>query len=450
MKSSIRSQLEAYYAYIDEAQEPLSIDDIARIVDRGEELQPDSLWARTQPRPRAWLAVAVAVAALVVIGLAPLLLWSNEDSSPATTPTTLLSESQQGQIVGPAEEAGWQWLELDDRIFNSLSASGGRTSSLGVRGDGSVLALVQSESTDANLPTTPYVEIPSIETPDPRSEWSGVYSDWGCAPCELILADQDGNWRSRSLAGLGPIELYDLVLGADLLWAFRMVQTAEEVELWVSDDGDQWDPVKQDPFEPVFLPDDNWQQFVRRDDTVVAINQLTERNVFTSVDRGRTFESVAIPGRPHLVWTRPDAFYLLLDSEVLRSADGITWEQVGPTSTQQFPDNPPRFISVLVTPDGSLLAHGDSFRSDLWRSYDNGLSWERQDMPFDSHTTSIHADWIHAFERRGDNGTFRTLVSRDGVNWFYFDPSALRDLPYFGGTGAIVDGYQIAIPPAEG
>lgn len=454
MNRTLRSQLETYYTHIDDNQQPLGVGEIAAILDGSGQSQPDAARPRRRLRRPTWVAIAVAAVTLVAIGLVPLILRSGEGTPPATTPTTITSEPAQPQIVGPAEDGGWQWLELDERIYNAMT-QGGRTSTLGLLGDGSLVALAQSESNDENLPSTPTVEETIIESPEPRIEWQGSYGrDWGCAPCELLLADRDGNWRPRSLVGLGPIELYEVRLDADLLWAYSADQPPE---IWVSDDGNQWDVVTHDPYS-TFFPSYQWS--LRRGDTVVVVVMFEPALVSASVDRGRTFEPVEIPNkRIQLGWSQPDAFYLLVESYtelpsggnlgVLRSTDGVNWESVGSTDGPMFTAPDPS----LVTPDGSVLAYRESDSAapsgELWRSRDNGLIWERQEVPFDFHTGSVYAGWIRVLEGSGEDAVFRTLVSRDGLDWYYFDPSASSDLPYADGTGAIIADNEIAVPPHD-
>ena len=88
MNRDLVDQLDAYFSQVDERQGPVTADQIAEVIDQVHALPPAPVPVRQ--RPRVWVAVAAAAAVLVAIGIVPLLVGSQDTTTPATQPAQVL------------------------------------------------------------------------------------------------------------------------------------------------------------------------------------------------------------------------------------------------------------------------------------------------------------------------------------------------------------------------
>lgn len=411
-----------------------------------------------QKRRRGWLIGVATAAVLLVSGLIPLFLSPGTDLIPVdqsqetiTPPTT--TGPLEERVDGPAEEAGWSWIELDDRIY----VSSGETALLGRLQNGSLVAIIDGD--DPNRPG-PKTVGETIEPQFPTDADDIVVNRSsvaeGCDPCELLIGDRAGNWRRQPLQDLDAVELQAMKVMEGLLWAQGSGKT------WVSDDGASWDEIRfggsQDGFDSFPLPGFEPVDLLRRGDRVVIVNGVNDA-VIVSEDRGRSFEqstdfqprssSQRGDQRPvELVWDRPDGFYILAGSQVWRSEDGYTWQSTGESNASSwleegitsFAISRPSPDSVLVTNGGNLVA--GLAPDELHTSRDNGLTWRRSEFPFGFAEASIADDWIRLFTPSSDMDSHLLVVSNDGEHWYSFE-NASMDFD----SGMITRDGMVALPP---
>jgi len=128
MSAGLLSQLDTYYSWIDEAQNPIHPDEVAALIDSPTRELPIPVPA--EPR-RSWLvAVAAAVAVLVLVGGAALLLQVTGPDAPVAdtvVPTTLteftpttVAESEVADPRGCEIPSGWLQV-CDPASFNEAT-----------------------------------------------------------------------------------------------------------------------------------------------------------------------------------------------------------------------------------------------------------------------------------------------------------------------------------------
>jgi hypothetical protein len=132
-------QLDAYFSQVDERQGPVTADQIAEVIDKVHALPPAPVPVRQ--RPRVWVAAAAAALVLVAIGVAPLLVGSQDaDTPPATeatvattaptttTPSTAAARAQ-GAVFDSAEHDLCKWFDSDEitEIVSDAYAAAGAT-----------------------------------------------------------------------------------------------------------------------------------------------------------------------------------------------------------------------------------------------------------------------------------------------------------------------------------
>jgi hypothetical protein len=312
-----------YYAWIDEAQQPIQPEEVAALGDTRvrEVATPVPLETR-----RPWrVAVAAGTAVLVLVGGVGLLFDLTESDSPATA-----------TLTEPVSSGGWSRVPPDEAVFGGEGSQGifsvttGGPGLVAVGSDGGLGPWVSGSDTDAAVWISP-----------DGFTWSRVAHD------EAVFGGEDGQVMSAVIVG-GPGLVAVGWDGQGILADSPELDAA----IWTSVEGYTWARVPH------------------------------EDEVFG----GAWIESVTVGG-PGLVAVGGTGGYNVDgDAAVWTSVDGITWSRV-PHDESVFGGDDGQFISdvtvggpglVAVGSDGGIgpWDHNTGTHAAVWTSVD-GTTWSR-------------------------------------------------------------------------
>jgi hypothetical protein len=312
-----------YYAWIDEAQQPIQPEEVAALGDTRvrEVATPVPLETR-----RPWrVAVAAGTAVLVLVGGVGLLFDLTESDSPATA-----------TLTEPVSSGVWSRVPPDEAVFGGegsqdiVSVTTGGPGLVAVGSDGGLGPWVSGSDTDAAVWISP-----------DGFTWSRVAHD------EAVFGGEDGQVMSAVIVG-GPGLVAVGWDGQGILADSPELDAA----IWTSVDGYTWARVPHED----------------------------------AVFGGAWIESVTVGG-PGLVAVGGTGGYSVAgDAAVWTSVDGITWSRV-PHDESVFGGDDGQFISdvtvggpglVAVGSDGGIgpWDHNSGTHAAVWTSVD-GTIWSR-------------------------------------------------------------------------
>lgn len=404
MSAGLLSQLDRYYAWVDDAQDPIDPAEVASLI--VEPAHPIAISAPIGQR-RGWnLAAVVAAGVLVLAGAAALLSTTARSAPPAATPL---------RIASPAELT---WVRVPD-----AGATLGRPSEQSmfdvVEWDSQLVA-VGSDGSDAAV----WVSSDGVE-------WSKVPHD------ESVFDGQGASMAMASVTVAGP--------GLVAVGASEGPGAYSRAVVWTSEDGVSWSRVPHDPL--VFGTSSAYMADVTVGGPgLVAVGRHgNNAAVWTSADGsewsrlphdeavfgGRFYRSMSrvAPGGPGLVAVGGRRFIDSFLPAVWTSRDGITWSQVA--------DNGDLFdgcrggMSAVAAKDTNLFAIGigsncESTNWAVWSASD-GVKWfRRSEGPV---LGRGNAQWMNDLaagsygliavggELVGDRSSPAVWTSLDGITW---------------------------------
>ena len=439
MSVDLERQIQAYAASVLDRSEPAVL----------HEASGDGT-AQPVRQPRGPLVAALTFGLVVLIGVVAWLLVQRPDevidaptttiptaTTVATTTTSAAGTAQPPFVTGLAEDAGWTWLPLDDRI--GAPALGGRSNVLGTLADGTLVAFLGD----------------------------GMNSPINCNGCSLLLASR-GDWREVSLEPFGGASFLDMTVRGGLLWAWT--GNGGPISLSVSPDGVTWSVVVFDSLAEAPHPDGP-VRFLRLDDSVLAIVDFSPTRLFVSSDEGRNFEEMSDLGNEQSgsstsdvaqAWVADGWFYIVTGASrgqrttgsfLVRSQDGTDWEQVGEVSGLPTYDHGAANYTpepyVITSPDAALMTISLISTLEVFLSEDGGLTWEPVgEPPFGQAAgASVIGGWLRVI----DTETEEWWVTRNGMSWFSFKGGLSGDWGNM--TSGVLgrrtaSGHEVAIPPS--
>ena len=450
MSRTVKEQLREYFEYVESSLvTDLNADRAAVPARRLDEEPPRS-------RGPGWaVAVGVAVAALAVVALAAAVVSALDRSpaattiAPAVTTTTAVETTVAEELdrvvrdAGPAEQAGWQWLDHGSVGFPS--DPGAETEIIGMIDTGVVL-------------------------------FEGYEPPQSCASCVLHLWARDGSVQSHQLDVFDGQEIEQRGVSVNLIWVLLRTRGISGVvdpdqNMWVSADGVNWDQVEViDPHGVRTLSkgralEDLWfVRFLRQSDQILAVNMVNGLMSLSS-DEGKTFEVIdhnaEFFGRStdgflliRRTWATQDGFFVVSgrNPQLWHSPDGRVWDLLGDVEGSPNWDEPSVPVAtspeplVLPLADGRLLTMDFIHDFTPFVSEDGGLSWEPIPGPYpfeDGYEAVVNQGWMHVWDAGGQT----VWVSVDGNDWYEFPGRTASS--FDPASGVFIDGRRIAIPPSS-
>jgi hypothetical protein len=480
--NDIRSQLDEYFSYVDEAQGSVDALDVV------ESVVPLPIESVPQPRSGrgGWLvAAAAAVLVVVLIGGFGLLarVMNEPDSSPvaddpvvtttqpATTSTTVTDaldeaptlleetpvegagealvgtpwliedippEAQSGVFDTPLGKASWVKLPIDEDtrpnrscyVFDEDGAGFG-----GCQGPGDVMAWPSGFAMfQGSLSGYP---------PPVRPE----------APARLWISTNGVEWQEEALPSDPFATGISLTLDNGVYWLL----SAQPAALWYTTDGSTWHEVDPTGLAPPRSVDSTWE---RSYTPPVTAGELTvtygwfngddyprdhEQSLYIISDD--TVTRIEVPW-PTVVsatlFSTGDWIYAYTDDSqsreatktVWRTRDGRSWTEIGTPEFVEESGLPGKSFYLYPSLDGPLVAWSYELLGTAWETTD-GLNWEKADLPplpstsgrFGSAPVRIGTGW---FAGTGDRGGYRggdSYWMKTGDSWFPLTELQLSGIP---------------------
>jgi hypothetical protein len=340
--------------------------------------------------------------------------------------------------AGPAEQAGWTWLDHGAVGFKENR-------------DLEIIGMVDSG-------------VVLIEGHEPGES---------CEACVLQIWARDGAVQSHQLDIFEGQTIEQTGVGANLIWVLPRPGSWPGDQMWVSADGENWaqveviDPgeIREQQSASAFY--DLWSvRFLRSGNQVLAINR-DNGLVSLSSDEGQTFEvidheaefSTRGTDQSRLIrrtWATQDGFFIEYgrNPQLWHSPDGVAWDLLG--DIQGIPDWDEAIVPVAMSPESLVLPLADGrlltmdFTNDFtaYVSEDNGLSWQPIPGPYpfeDAYEPSVNQGWMHVSDAVSDAAEQRVWVTVDGYDWYTLPGrTASSGDP---ASGVFIDGNRVAIPP---